>query len=55
MNPEEYLFVCLIFSIVFVTHSAISYIARVPAAFNLKKLEACTPMLRVNLARVPFQ
>jgi hypothetical protein len=52
MRSEEYLYVCLIFSIVFVVHSAISFLARNPGAMKLgTPTHASAPMLRVNLAK----
>jgi hypothetical protein len=53
MRPEEYLYVCLIFSIIFAIHSAISFFARHPGALKLgvQPRVSSVPMLRVNLAK----
>jgi hypothetical protein len=48
MKTEEYLYVCLVFSIVFVVHSGISYLA-------LRSAPSGTAVLRVKIERMPFK
>jgi hypothetical protein len=55
MKVEEYLYMCLVFSIVFVVHSVISYASRPARALGHKLAPSHPPLLRVNLARPSFQ
>jgi hypothetical protein len=49
MKVEEYLYMCLTFSIVFAVHSAIAAIARKQSSLALAASLMHTPMLRVNI------
>ena len=49
MKIEEYLYMCLVFSIVFAIHSAIAAIARKQGSLALATSVAHAPMLRVNM------